>query len=45
MLEKSFFTERVIRHWKRLRTEAVESPLLEVSKRHVDVALGNMVYW
>ncbi|KFP34248.1 hypothetical protein N325_11219, partial [Colius striatus] len=39
---KKFFTERVIKHWNRLPSEAVESPALEVFEIHIDVALGDM---
>jgi len=39
----NFFTERVIKHWNRLPREMVESPSLEVFKRHVEVELKNMV--
>jgi len=42
-IRKSYFTERVVRHWNRLPTEAVESPSLEMFKKHVDVALQDMV--
>ncbi|KFW02157.1 hypothetical protein N327_13253, partial [Fulmarus glacialis] len=38
-IKKNFFTERLIKHWKRLPREVVESPSLEVFKRRVDVAL------
>ena len=34
---------RVVRHWHRLPREAMESPSLEVLKKHIDVAVRGMV--
>ena len=40
---KNAFTDRVIKHWHRLPREVVESPPLDVFKRHVEVALRDTV--
>ena len=42
-IRKNFCTERVMKHWTRLPREVVESPSLEVFKKHVDVAIQDMV--
>jgi len=42
-IRKNVFTERVIKHWNRLPSGMVESPFLQVFKRHVDVVLRDMV--
>jgi len=42
-IRKNAFTERVSRYWKRLPREVVESTILEVFKKCVDMALQEMV--
>ena len=42
---KKCFTMRVVRHWHRLPTEAVDAPSLEVFKVRLDGALSNLISW
>ena len=42
-IRKNFFTKKVVKCWNRLPREVVESPFLEVCKRHVAVVLRAMV--
>lgn len=42
-IRKTFFTERVFEHWSRLPREVIETLPLEVFKKHVGVALGDML--
>ena len=40
---KNFFSEGVMRHWNRLPREGMESLIMEVFKKHVDIALRDVV--
>ena len=42
-IRKNFPTKRVMKHWNGPPTEVVESPSWQVFKRHVVVALRDMV--
>lgn len=42
VLMKNLLTKRAIKHWNRIPREVVESPYLEVFKRHVDLMLRNI---
>ncbi|KFQ57246.1 hypothetical protein N334_12996, partial [Pelecanus crispus] len=42
-IRKEFFTLRVVRHWKGLPREVVESPSLETSQARLDGALSTLL--
>ena len=42
-VRNNFFTEMMVRHWKGLPREMVETPSLEALKEWVDVVLRNRV--
>ncbi|KAK4812297.1 hypothetical protein QYF61_014083 [Mycteria americana] len=42
---KKCLTMRVVRHWHRLPTEAVDAPSLEAFKVRLDGALSNLIQW
>ncbi|TRZ04735.1 hypothetical protein HGM15179_022372, partial [Zosterops borbonicus] len=41
---ENFFTESVVNHQNKLLKKLVEPPPLEELKKHLDVAVGDMVY-
>lgn len=43
-IRKNFFSEKVVKHRKRLPREATGSPSLKVLKSCIDVARGDMVW-
>lgn len=43
MLGKKFITLRVVRHWDRLRRQAVDAPPLKVFRAGLDGAASNLV--
>lgn len=44
-ISQNSFTKRVVKPWKRLHREEIESPSLEVFKRCIYVVLMDMVQW
>jgi len=43
ILEGSFFTQRVVKHWNRLPKEVVDALSLEAFKTRLDVAPSSLV--
>jgi len=41
-IRKKIFTLRVVRHWNKLRREAVDAPLLAVFSIKLDVSVSNL---
>ena len=44
-IRKKFFTQRVVKHWKKLPKVVVDAPSLEAFKARLDVALGSLGCW
>ena len=42
-IRKKFFTVRVVRHWNRLPSEAVDAPSLEAFKTRLGGTVSNLV--
>ncbi|KFQ40918.1 hypothetical protein N332_12367, partial [Mesitornis unicolor] len=42
-IRKKFFTMRVVKHWNRLPSEAVEAPSLKIFKVRLDGALNSLI--
>ncbi|KFP21274.1 hypothetical protein Z169_03568, partial [Egretta garzetta] len=42
-IRKKFFTMRVVKHWKGLPREVVDSPSLETFKARLDGALSSLI--
>mgnify|MGYP001853185949 CR=1 FL=1 len=42
-IRRTFFTQRVVRHWNRLPKEVVNAPSLDTFKARLDVALDSLL--
>ena len=43
-VRKKFFTQRVVRHWRRVPREAVDAPSLEALKARLDGILESLIW-
>lgn len=44
-ISQNFFTKRVVKPWKRLHREEIESPSLEIFKIYIYVVLMDVFQW
>lgn len=44
-VRKKLFTQKVMRHWKKLPREVVDSPSLGVFEARLDRAVGSIIWW
>lgn len=44
-IRKKFFTQKAVKHWKRLLRQVADAPILAVFKARLDKASSNLVSW